>query len=644
MTIQALTVSVETSFITVNAEAGPESLPNDIQAFPPLSIEIKDTSSRLNNPLDAIINNQEIQINQGVWNNLNQNVPQFNNKIDIIDGTDTTILAKYSPKSIPVENGTWNTGFIPKNADININVGSTSNTIEKKITNSKIPIHDSNLDLFEANGNTVNTELFISNTTGISSQGPIENGYDWDWLTRNGTTSSGSEPVLNTSTADTSPSGVHFKPDGTVLYFSGWSTDAVYQVSLSTPWDITSNSSLTGITNTGSFGTNVKDFFLKSDGTKLYIAQSSKISEYDLSTAWDITTVSSTPVNEETVDRYTATSAGGLYFKPDGSIMYYCDGADDYFSQYTLTTPWDISTKTDFKSITQDGESAAHAIFIKEDDGTILYIVGNTGDGIDYYTLSTPWDITTRSSTAGQFSFDNTGLNPTGLFIKPAGGSTIWSTFRTAGTIQTSITEGIMEFSFGAGGFKTASTEASDKKPTLDYQSSGDIALNSKISNTKIISKKSSTLSTSSYGMKNTTLKIVNNTDTTLERTLNSKKILIENPPSDSNGSIVTNKNNTGIDVIPTTKSPVEIPISSRYIGIEANKASLSPSFCNAVQLTIMTSNQTPLGYFERDGYGYFETITPENDPRLGTSASSGQNQQQQGGGGTSGPIQTWSS
>ena len=144
--------------------------------------------------------------------------------------------------------------------------------------------------------------------------------------------------------------------------------------------------------------------------------------------------------------------------------------------------------------------------------------------------------------------------------------------------------------------------------------------------------------------MKNTTLKIVNNTDTTLERTLNSKKILIENPPSDSNGSIVTNKNNTGIDVIPTTKSPVEIPISSRYIGIEANKASLSPSFCNAVQLTIMTSNQTPLGYFERDGYGYFETITPENDPRLGTSASSGQNQQQQGGGGTSGPIQTWSS
>lgn len=649
MTTQALTVSVETSFITVNAEAGPESLPNDIQAFPPLSIEIKDTASRLNNPLDAIINNQEIQINQGVWNNLNQNVPQFNNKIDIIDGTDTTILAKYPPKSIPVENGTWNTGFIPKNAEISINVGSTTNTLETKITNSKIPIHDSNLDLFEANGNTVNAELFISNTTVISSQGPVENGYEWDWLTRNGAISSGSEPVLDVATADANPSGLQFKPDGTIMYFSGWSNDAVYQISLSTPWDITSNSGLIGITNTGSFGVNVKDFFLKSDGTKLYIAHPTKISEYDLSTAWDITTVSSTPVNEETVDRYTATSAGGLYFKPDGSIMYYCDGGDDYFSQYTLTTPWDISTKTDFKSISQSGESAAQAIYIKEDDGTILYIVGSSGDGIDYYTLSTPWDITTRSSTAGHFSFGNTGLNPTGLFIKPNGGSIIWATFRTAGSIQTGITKGIMEFSFSAGGIKTPSTEASDKKPTLDYQSSGDIALNSKISNTKIISKKSSTLSTSSYGIKNTTLKIVNNTDTALERTLNSKKILIENPPSDSNGSIVTNKNNTGIDVIPTTKSPTEIPISSKYIGIEADKASLSPSFCNAVQLVIMTSNQTPLGYFERDGHGYFETITPENDPRLrlGTqfnSEDSGDDGDAGGGGGVgSGPIQSWS-
>ena len=114
-------------------------------------------------------------------------------------------------------------------------------------------------------------------------------------------------------------------------------------------------------------------------------------------------------------------------------------------------------------------------------------------------------------------------------------------------------------------------------------------------------------------------------------------------------GESITNKNNTGIDVIPTTKSPVEIAISSRYIGIEADKASLSPSFCNAVQLVIMTSNQTPLGYFERDGYGYFETITPENDPRLrlGTqfnSEDSGDDGDAGGGGGVgSGPIQSWS-
>jgi hypothetical protein len=326
--------------------------------------------------------------------------------------------------------------------------------------------------------------------------------------------------------------------------------------------------------------------------------------------------------------------------------MYYCDGGDDYFSQYTLTTPWDISTKTDFKSISQSGESNCQGISIK-DDGTVLYIVGSTGDGIDYYTLSTPWDITTRSSTAGHFSFGNTGLNPTGLFIKPNGGATIWATFRTAGSIQNSVTDGIAEFSFSAGGIKIPSTEAINKPPILDYQSTGDITLISKISNTKITSSKSSTLFNSSYGgINNTELKIVDNTDTTIEKTLTNKKISIENPASDSNGSIVTPKNSTGITINPTTKTPLEIPISSRYIGTEADKASLSPSFCNAVQLVIFTSNQTPLGYFERDGHGYFETITPQNDPRIGSGNSGGEGGDDGGGSesSSSGPIQTWSS
>jgi hypothetical protein len=126
---------------------------------------------------------------------------------------------------------------------------------------------------------------------------------------------------------------------------------------------------------------------------------------------------------------------------------------------------------------------------------------------------------------------------------------------------------------------------------------------------------------------------------------LTNKKISIENPPSDSNGSIVTPKNSTGITINPTTKAPLEIPISSRYIGTEADKASLSPSFCNAVQLVIFTSNQTPLGYFERDGHGYFETITPQNDPRIGSGNSGGDDGDAGGGGGGvgSGPIQSWS-
>jgi hypothetical protein len=52
------------------------------------------------------------------------------------------------------------------------------------------------------------------------------------------------------------------------------------------------------------------------------------------------------------------------------------------------------------------------------------------------------------------------------------------------------------------------------------------------------------------------------------------------------------------------------------------------------------------LGYFERDGHGYFETITPQNDPRIGSGNSGGEGGDDGGGSesSSSGPIQTWSS
>ena len=53
-------------------------------------------------------------------------------------------------------------------------------------------------------------------------------------------------------------------------------------------------------------------------------------------------------------------------------------------------------------------------------NGTKMYISGSTGDGVDEYTLSTPYDPTSATATHF-FSTGSQDLIPTDLFFKPDG-------------------------------------------------------------------------------------------------------------------------------------------------------------------------------------------------------------------------------
>ena len=88
-----------------------------------------------------------------------------------------------------------------------------------------------------------------------------------------------------------------FKYDGTKMYVTGNETEVIQQFTLSTPWDVTSatkdsteSSALTGKED------NPRSIQFNSDGTALYIAgdTNARMNKYTLSTAYDITTLSST--------------------------------------------------------------------------------------------------------------------------------------------------------------------------------------------------------------------------------------------------------------------------------------------------------------------------------------------------------------
>lgn len=98
----------------------------------------------------------------------------------------------------------------------------------------------------------------------------------------------------------------------------------------------------------------------------------------------------------------------GMAFKPDGTKMYVCDGGAGYTSQYTLSTPWDVTTAL-YASLFKDHSAeniTPFAISFKS-DGSKLYMLGISGSNTIYqYTLSTPWKIDTAS-------YDNVSYVPT---------------------------------------------------------------------------------------------------------------------------------------------------------------------------------------------------------------------------------------
>lgn len=92
---------------------------------------------------------------------------------------------------------------------------------------------------------------------------------------------------------DFTPYGLWMSSDGTSVCWCGWSTDTIKQGVLSTPWDVTTLGSITSYDMTADGVTAPIEVRFNSDGTKMYVQElpaNYKISQFDLGTAYDVTT------------------------------------------------------------------------------------------------------------------------------------------------------------------------------------------------------------------------------------------------------------------------------------------------------------------------------------------------------------------
>ena len=189
-----------------------------------------------------------------------------------------------------------------------------------------------------------------------------------------------------------SPTGVFFKPDGTLMYVIGSGNDYINVYELGIPWDVrTSVYSYQESVQTQE--NNPQDLYISPDGMKLFVVGSTgdDVNEYNLPSPWlltGMTFVTSQPVGQD------ETAPRGIDFKPDGTKMYVV-GSLGKVLEYELSTPWSVATATYTKELDVNPQETVPTGLTFNGDGNRLYVIGSTGDNITGYSLSTAYDIST---------------------------------------------------------------------------------------------------------------------------------------------------------------------------------------------------------------------------------------------------------
>ena len=225
---------------------------------------------------------------------------------------------------------------------------------------------------------------------------------------------------ISVSAQGSNPVDMAFNSNGTKMYIMCLSNNTVYQYNLSTAWDLSTATYASLNKSVSAQSTYSRGLAFNSTGTIMYIANNADafIYQYNLSTAWNVSTASYASVRKELTD---GGQDIGLHFSPDGKKMYHGNVNSGGFSQYNLSTAWNVSTAMFFANLRVATASYDPTGFAFNSNGTKLYIGDIYADVIHQYKLSTAWDLSTATYDTLGISVSAQSKNPHGLAISSDG-------------------------------------------------------------------------------------------------------------------------------------------------------------------------------------------------------------------------------
>ena len=304
----------------------------------------------------------------------------------------------------PASTGTPNNITIPSNLWIG-NDSTLARTFDWYIGNGRLVSRVLTATEIAADYAAVNNPSIVWDSSGNQRHGLVSgpvytpgggiNGggvYDFDWVDDYIELNDGMTiKELLISGTETGGSGIHMKPDGTAVFLVGFLNDTIRRYVLSTPYDI-STWVWSWSMPVGTEDATMNDLWISPDGTKLYMTGTTndRVYYYTFGTAWSLGTltyVNSFLVSSEELD------PTAIYVKPDGTKFWIVGTINDTIYEYTMGTPWDITTSVySGNSLLVSSVDATVNGIRFHPDGTKFYLLGTTADILTEYSC-TAWTI-----------------------------------------------------------------------------------------------------------------------------------------------------------------------------------------------------------------------------------------------------------
>jgi len=181
--------------------------------------------------------------------------------------------------------------------------------------------------------NTDGTKMFVSGYAGDDvNEYTLSTG--WDVSTASFVDS------FDVSKQDIQPRGLAFSTDGTKMFISGAVGNTIEEYTLSTGFDV-STSSHTDTMDVSGYDVSARGVTFNDDGTRMFYhgQQNDEIYDFSLSTAWDLST---NTYNDSISLPSFDTGAEAIVFNNDGTKLFVSGNDDNTIDEYTVSTGFEL--------------------------------------------------------------------------------------------------------------------------------------------------------------------------------------------------------------------------------------------------------------------------------------------------------------